>query len=189
MKYFFTAFFLLFSSFSFASDNTLRVIGIEVNENTSRDELRSKVNAAGAVVIREDDRFWSDKYDIKNSVKNGDILELTYSIRTKKLADAKIYFEGGMSSHFTHAVYESLLEKMGKPQKNEYYRDKQTNLYHGFDINWSNEDQSAYLVGTAARGIVVNFAFVANQRIVNSEMEENSRLKKQRAARQVNSIF
>ena len=189
MKYFFTAFFLLFSSFSFASDNTPRVIGIEVNENTSRDELRSKVNGAGAVVIREDDQYWMDRYNINAIVKNGDILELTYSIRTKKLADVKIFFKGNMSPHYAIALYEKLEKIFGVPSQYNNVKDHRQELFRSFNTRWQSDKQHARIVGTVKKGIVVNFLFASNKAILDAEVDESNRLKKLRESRQVNNVF
>jgi TPR repeat protein len=141
-----------------------------------RKELLVAVKKAGAIVIREDPKFFGDKYDSSKILKGTSNLELVYTM-ADEFAQAYYTFPSKLDIQQVTKVVEFVSEKYGKPDSSEGHAEVGAVVY-----TWNLEDGIVLKVSRGWPDTTTSLAFIHTKNL-KTVMDYIEREKKRIEAR------
>jgi len=106
-----------------------KLFGFSLGKMIKREDMRKKLSEMGAKIIREDDRYWYDKYDATGLLPRSTKLSLGYVFKTGRLAIVEYEFSSFMEPGLVKEVGDLIEKKYGYP-------DVKNGRARLGDINW-----------------------------------------------------
>lgn len=151
----------------------------------TRERFRKAIKKAGAPPLRENDRYWYDKYDSSHLLDGTDILYAGYVERTGKLAIVEYRFPTRMNTHKIVEVKDMLASKYGSPDTSSGNPD-----LGSVSFTW---DQSLVKIvvkrGWPDTTVYLDYIVKDAKEKMDAEVAENERKQKQKKCKTQSSAF